>query len=71
MVGHIFRKLNLGANSITTSDRSIAGVEWRIVDTLALGPVKGLASEPVIVPALLTLLAVWAEVASLTIDVLA
>ena len=72
MVGSEVGKLDLLGDSVPSGNAGEAGVVRRSVNTLASSPIAGLesiAGEPVVTPARLTLLAVGAESAFLTIDV--
>lgn len=69
MLGGVVRKLNLLGHSVTPSDGSITRVQLRIIHTLTLGIVESIAREPVLAPARLTLRAVGAVVALLSINI--
>lgn len=69
MVRDIIRNLDLLRDSVTTGDCCFAGVKLRIIDALALGIVKAIASEPVIAVASFALTTVGTVVAGLSIDV--
>jgi hypothetical protein len=70
MGGEVVGDLDLLGDSVSTCSDSLARVERGIVNSLALATIiEGFASEPVVPPARLSLLAVRAEVAGLSADV--
>lgn len=66
--GEVGGDLDLGADGVPACNRGVARVERRVIDTLALCPVKGLAREPVVAPAVLAFAAVGTVVAGLAVD---
>lgn len=67
--GEVAGKLDLLRDGVTASDRGVARVLLRVIDTNAAAFLEALASEPGVVPAWLSFVAVCVMVTGLTINI--